>query len=131
MVIVLDTCAAFEIVFNGRKCDFYKNLVAEAEKVIAPSLFDAEVANVLWKYSKAGYIDENNAKLTSALALQLVDEYMPTSEIAVEALHEAIRLNHPVYDMYYMVLARRNAATLLTVDEKLKEICKANGVETL
>ena len=65
------------------------------------------------------------------LLLKLVDSYSDTSELAVEALHEAVRLNHTVYDLYYIVLARRNGAVLLTVDEKLKNVCTDCGVEVI
>lgn len=131
MTVVLDTCAGFEIAFKGEKFEKYSEIIEKAEKVIAPSLYDAEVANVLWKYAGTGYIDEQNARLTMALLMKLVDSYCDTSELAVEALHEAIRLNHPVYDLYYMVLARRNGAVLLSVDEKLKKVCQECGVEVV
>ena len=38
-------------------------------------------------------------------------------------------LRHPVYDMLYFVLARRNAATLFTLDRKLQQLCLDNGVD--
>ena len=131
MTVVLDTCAAFEIAFKGQNFQKYSEILEQAEKVIAPTLYDAEVTNVLWKYAKAGYIDEQNAQLTMALLLKLIDSYSDTSELAVEALHESIRLNHPVYDLYYMILARRNGAILLTVDEKLKKVCKECGIQVI
>lgn len=131
MILVLDTCAACQIILDGDKKQDYTDEIVSAEKVIAPSLFDAEIANVMWKYVKGGYMDEENAKLSMALAMQLVDEFVSTSEIAIEALHEAVRLNYSVYDVYFMVLARRNGATLLTSDEKLKRLCLDNGVNVL
>ena len=45
-----------------------------------------------------------------------------------EALIEAIRLDHPVYDLLYLVLARREGATLFTLDQKLQNLCLDNGV---
>ena len=107
------------------------NAVAGAEKVIAPTLFDSEVANVLWKYARSGAIDEENAKKTLAYLLQMVDEYTDTSELAIEALHEGIRLGHSIYDMFYLVLARHNGATLLTTDKKFKTLAKSLGVSVL
>jgi len=131
MTVVLDTCAAFEIIFHGEHYEKYAEIISKADKVIAPSMFDAEVTNVMWKYVRAGYVDIENAKLSLALGIQLVDEFVPIVELAAESLHEAIRLNHPVYDLYFMVLARRNGATLLTVDEKLKALCLDCGVTVL
>ena len=131
MIYVLDTCAAFEIAFHGPKYSLFMNAVASAEKVIAPTLFDSEVTNVLWKYARNGAIDEENARKTLAYLLQMVDEYTDTSELAIEALHEGIRLGHSIYDMFYLVLARHNGATLLTTDKKLKALAKTMGVSVL
>ena len=128
MNYVLDASAAFEIAFNRPRAEFYKKTVSEAQKVIAPHFFINEVTNVLYKYVRGGYLDEQNAQLTLSFILQLVDEYIDSEENAVESLHEAIHLNHPAYDMFYLTLARRNAAVLLTEDERLKTLCKAQGV---
>lgn len=59
----------------------------------------------------------------------LVDRFVPVEELLVEAIHEAIRNEHSVYSMVYFVLARRNAATLFTLDKRLRQICTANGVK--
>ena len=131
MIYVLDTCAAFDIAFHGPKYSPFMNAVAGAEKVIAPTLFDSEVTNVLWKYARNGAIDEENARKTLAYLLQMVDEYTDTSELEIEALHEGIRLGHSIYDMFYLVLARHNGATLLTTDKKLKALAKTMGVSVL
>ena len=128
MIYVLDTCAAFEVAFHGPKYSLFMNAVAGAEKVIAPTLFDSEVTNVLWKYARNGAVDEENARKTLAYILQIVDEYTDTSELAIEALHEGIRLGHSIYDMFYLVLARHNGAALLTTDKKLKALAKSLGV---
>ena len=58
----------------------------------------------------------------------LVSEFCEDDELVVEALSEAVRLNHPVYDLMYLVLARRHAATLFTLDRKLQQLCLDNGV---
>ena len=131
MIYILDTCAAFEIAFHGPEYSLFMNAVAGAEKVIAPTMFDSEVTNVLWKYARNGAIDEENARKTLAYLLQMVDEYTDTSELAIEALHEGIRLGHSIYDMFYLVLARHNGATLLTTDKKLKALAKSLGVSVL
>lgn len=128
MTVVLDASAAFEIAFNGANKAKYSAILEKADKVIAPEIFDSEISNVLWKYIKKGDVDEQNAQKSLLLMIQLVDDFFPTSELDVEALHEAIRLNHPVYDMYYFVLARRNAATLLTEDKKLQVLALDNGI---
>jgi predicted nucleic acid-binding protein len=39
-------------------------------------------------------------------------------------------LDHSVYDMIYLVLARRNNATLLTMDQRLVASAEKAGVNT-
>jgi predicted nucleic acid-binding protein len=46
-----------------------------------------------------------------------------------EAFNMACKLNHPVYDMLYLILARRNSAVLLTMDKKVKGAALKSGVE--
>ena len=130
MTYVLDTSAAFEVAFNLPKASLYKEYIAHADKIIAPHFFINEVTNVLAKYVRGGYLDEENAQVTLALILQYVDEYADSGENAVESLHEAIHLNHPAYDMYYLTLARRNAATLLTRDKVLQELAQKQGLKS-
>lgn len=130
MTYVLDTSAAFEVAFNLPNASLYKEYIAHADKIIAPHFFINEVTNVLAKYVRGGYLDEENAQLTLALILQYVDEYADSGENAVESLHEAIHQNHPAYDMYYLTLARRNAATLLTRDKILQELAEKQGLKS-
>ena len=131
MICVLDTSAAIEVAFNSGTAAAYKEILASADQVIAPHFFIAEVTNVLWKYVRMGVIDENNAQKTLVLVLQYVDAYIDCGENAVEALHEACRLQHAAYDMFYFTLARRNNAVLLTKDKKLAATALKQGVQVL
>lgn len=128
MTYVLDASAALEIAFQGPKSARYKELLENADLVLAPDLYQAEITNCVWKYLKASYIDEENAKITIAMLFKLIDSYSNTIEDSMEVLHEAARLNHSCYDMLYLVLARHNAATLLTCDQKLMNLAIDNGI---
>ena len=128
MTYVLDASAALEIAFQGPKAEHYKQLLMEADSVLAPELYQAEIANCVWKYLKAGYVDEENAKITVAMLFKLIDSYANAGEDSMEVLHEAARLNISTYDMFYFVLARHNAATLITCDQKLKNLAIDNGI---
>ena len=50
MIIVLDTSAAVEIVLQREHAIYLGRKVAEADWIIAPSLFIPEITNVFWKY---------------------------------------------------------------------------------
>ena len=64
-------------------------------------------------------------------AVALVNTFAPIRENYIEAYHEALRLKHSVYDMLYLTLARRNGATLVTLDEKLMHLCEDHGVDCI
>ena len=128
MTYVLDASAALEIAFNRPIAKHYKELLLNADSVIAPELFQSEVTNCVWKYLEAGYIDEENAKITVATIFQFVDGFYNAIDDSMEVLHEALRLNLSTYDMFYFVLARHNAATLITCDQRLKNLAIDNGI---
>ncbi len=90
-----------------------------------------ELANALSKYARSGQISTDDAIAMHEKGLSLIDRFIPTDELAREAIAESIRLKHSAYDMFYFVLARRNAATLFTLDKKLQDICLDNGVNCI
>lgn len=128
-MIVLDCSAAVEMV-RETPCGLgFRGLVLDGETVIASELFHAEVRNVFWKYTRAGFLSVDAAQRYIAQALDLVDEFVPIEQNAAESFVESVRQNHSVYDMLYLTLARRNAATLLTVDKKLVALCEKMGID--
>lgn len=128
MICVLDTSAAFEVALNGSHAEQFRSLLKEADTVISSSLYLAEIPNVIWKYVRAGQLSESDGSVLLAELYQYVDEFTDCPENAVESLHEAVRLGHPIYDLFFLTLARRNNATLLTMDKRLSDLAKELGV---
>jgi len=52
MIAILDVSAAIEIVLQRPLAEKFAAHVADADWVIAPSLFISEATNVFWKYQK-------------------------------------------------------------------------------
>ena len=127
-MIVLDCNAAVEMVRKTPRGRGFRSLMLKDEKVITSELLKAEVRNAFWKYVRADLLDADQAEVLVEKALDLVDEFVPLEDIAVESFAEAMRQNHPVYDLFYLTLARRNAATLFTADKKLAALCERMGV---
>lgn len=128
-MIVLDCSAAVEMARGAVRGDAFKNLALQGETVATSSLFQIEVRNAFWKYAKAGVMTAEEAKGRIEAALELADEFIPVEESIDESLMEAIRIEHPVYDMLYATLARRNAATLFTGDKRLVALCENMGID--
>ncbi len=130
-MIVIDCCAAVEIAKKTARGNALRTLMMNGEEAIAPDLFACEVANTAWKLCSFGHknIDEGRRLAKSALAQ--VDDLVPTNEYYEEAFTEACRYGHPVYDFFYLLLAKRNNATLFTVDKKLVALCEEMGVNVV
>lgn len=129
MIVVLDASAAIEIALSRHNAELYEMKIEKASKVMTSELYKAETANVLWKYNIAGLLNREEVQKRLRYCDELIDEYIDISENNEEALNEGIRMKHSVYDLLYLVIARRNGAILLTQDKKLNEIANEAGVE--
>jgi len=118
--LVLDASAVVRIIEGSPEAVVLHEALLEADLVIAPELMLTEVANALWRLQRAGQLDAATLQPLLARATALVDHIEPDRTLQPEALALATHLNHPVYDCLYLVLARREVATLLTVDQKLQ-----------
>lgn len=131
MIVVLDASAWIEIGLGRDKAQRYQESLEQASKVLTSDLYKAEVTNVLWKYVKAKLLTKDIALQRLQYCLDLVDEYIDITENNQESLIESIRIDHSVYDVLYLTIARRNGAVLITQDKKLKDIAKEQGIDIL
>jgi len=117
--LVLDASAVVRIVEGSPQAAAFQQAVLEAELVLAPELMLTEVSNALWRLQRAGQLQPEGLQLCLSRAAALVDQIEPDRHLQVEALALACHWDHPVYDCLYLALARREAAVLLTADQKL------------
>ncbi len=130
MKVVLDASAAIEIVLNRPEAGSLRLCLEQCSRVLSTDLYKAEVANTLWKYNKAGLLAKDTVLDLLKLCQNLVDDYFDIREFNEESLMESIHLDHAIYDMLYLTLARRTGSVLLTMDKKLRKIAESQGVET-
>jgi len=128
---VLDASAAVAAVLGQKRAEPLLDPLESATSLVAPDIFASEVANSFWKYVSHDELSSEKALLALEESISLVDEFVPTASIAAEALSEAIRLSHPVYDLCYAITARRSAATVLTLDARLARLLDRLGVRHL
>ncbi len=127
--LVLDASAALHVVTRSQQALLLVEQLKSAHLVLAPKLFCSEVANALWKYVKFGDLTKAAVIAQLAEALSLIDSFEQDDNLVVEALSGAIDSGHPVYDLTYLILARRFSATLLTMDKKMAELAKKLAIE--
>ena len=128
MIVVLDTSAAVEVVLQRESASRFAEILTQADLVLAPTLLITEVSNVFWKYQKFADYPQDACEKSIEHIIALADEYVSEVELYREAFSLGCMLDHPIYDMVYLVLARRNNAKLLTMDKKLISAAKKAGV---
>ena len=95
------------------------------DELLAPDLLFAEVGNILWKKQSRGEIDTAAAQLGARWLLQVPLQVHESSSLLADALALALQLQHPAYDCFYLALALRADAPLMTADKRLHGRCVA------
>ena len=127
-MIVLDASAAVRTVMD--KDSPFQAMLKTADLVIAPELIVAEVCSAFRKYVRARVLSSVEAEKLIERALSLVDQMQPLRELVPAVLALASRIDTSVYDIFYLALARRTGATLLTADLALRKAALGLGIET-
>lgn len=131
MIIILDVSAAVEIVLQRENGEHLLRHIESVEWVMAPGLFIPEVTNVFWKYYKFGNLSVEQCEKGIDFCIKLPDEYCDEKTMYKEAFTLGCHAAKPVYDMFYLVLARRNNGYLMTLDKTLVDIADRNSVRTV
>jgi predicted nucleic acid-binding protein len=85
----------------------------------APSLWEAEVSNVLWMAARTSVIDKPLALRRLGLAARLGIRSVPTRRLWRGALARALNSRTAAYDSLFVELAVRERKPLVTFDTKL------------
>ena len=125
---VLDASAALHVVMRLSSAEPIIERLEQATLVLVPQLYFSEAANALWKYVSSGQLSAEQAIERYQEVCLLPDQAISDQTLALEALNLASSHNHPVYDMIYAVLARRNACGVLSRDNRLAGLLESLGV---
>jgi predicted nucleic acid-binding protein len=128
---VLDASAAIEIVAERGRAKQFLDEIERSDAVIAPDLFVPEVVNAVWKHHHFEGLSVIAASQQMELAIELVDEMVPSCELFRDAFLLARNAKRPAYDMFYLALARRQDAVLLTSDTALKKEAVRLGIQVI
>ncbi|MEY4269351.1 MAG: hypothetical protein RLZZ58_567 [Pseudomonadota bacterium] len=94
--------------------------------LLAPDCMLAEFANAMFKKVRRAEIPQEQARQSVAILPSLVS-FLPTSALVAPALDLAMRINHPIHDCIFLVMAVQNDLPLITSDEKFVTRCRADG----
>ncbi len=130
MIVVLDANAGIEVSLDRAKADSIRNFLDQADRVITSELYKAETTNVMFKYVRSALLNQDQAIEKLNYCDSLVDEFIDIANTKEETLLESIRTGHSSYDLFYLTVARRFGARLLTLDKKLNDLANSWGLET-
>lgn len=122
-MVVIDANVAAALVVNLPWSKEARTEVLRDPNLIAPDLFTAELANVLWQNARNGALSQESALLGLHEIASIVS-VRPSSEISEDALRMGMINGHSVYDCLYLALAMRERISLLTADRKLAALAK-------
>lgn len=128
MIAVLDASAAVRTVMDAETP--FRAVLQAADLVIAPELIVAEVCSAFRKYVRVQAISRTQAEQSIERGLALVDKTQSLRELLPEVLALTLHSNSSVYDLFYLALALRTGATLLTADIALQQTAVRMGVDT-
>lgn len=129
MKLVMDASAAVEIALDGRQSAKLSAVVSSADVVLAPELLLAEVVNTVWKYHRFEKLELDKCERALKFVLQLVPVLVSHAELYSEAfLLSRAEPRRAAYDMFYLALAQREDAVLLTMDQSLKKEAARRGI---
>lgn len=113
--------------FAGEAGRFWRRV----SEPIAPALWEAELANVVWMAIRSGVIEANEGPKRLDLAAALGVREVPVRELWRGAVLRAVQSGTAVYDTLFVELASRERIPLATFDGRVlsafPEIAKRPG----
>lgn len=128
MSLVLDASVVAKWVIDEDGSDRASQLRNERD-LLAPSLIAAEIGSALWKAVQRRDIRADDALAAIQAVLRPFDRLVPIEELHARALEIAIDVKHPIYDCFYLALAKRENATVVTADKRLITAARKAKVE--
>ena len=96
-------------------------VLTSGQDLLVPDSFRAELANVVWQWSR-----KNTMPLTVALdvlgdADALITDAVGADSLWERALELSIEHDHPAYDTLFVALAESEGVNLVTYDQKVQK----------
>jgi predicted nucleic acid-binding protein len=129
LTLVIDASVAVKWVLPEAGSERALALRNAPDHLIAPTQVMAEVANAIWKYAKRGDLSSADAIAAVRMAAGPLARLVPLNELIEPSLEMAVRFRHPVYDCFYLAVAMREAAPLITADATQFELARQARIE--
>jgi predicted nucleic acid-binding protein len=129
MTLVVDASVAVKWVLPETGSQAAVALLEQDPDLTAPALVIAEIGNAIWRAVRSGAIRRSEATEGIEAALLCFQSLIPIEDLRIRALTLAIDLKHPIYDCFYLALAERESAPLVTFDEAMMAAARKANVK--
>jgi predicted nucleic acid-binding protein len=120
MKAVVDTnVIAYYLLGNAEFDEEVRRFWKGVRDTLAPAIWEAEIANVVWMSIRAGVLPETEGPTKLHLARRLGIHTIATTALWHGALLRSVHTGVAVYDTLFVELADREGAPLVTFDQRL------------
>ena len=128
-ILVVDPSVAVKWFFQEPGSDRAAELQDGDTEFIAPDLVVAEIGNAAWKRFLRKQISAADAVFTVRRAPSMFSSLVSVLELMEPAMSLSVDLSHPIYDCFYLALARRENAPLVTADQEMLAAARKAKIE--
>lgn len=121
MALIVDASVAIKWFVDEPGSGVARQLWRDQPDLLAPDLMVLEVCNAAWRKVRLGQASRAQAEQIAERLRQGIVDLRPTAPLAPRATEIALTVDHPVYDCFYLALAEREGAELVTADQRLNE----------
>jgi predicted nucleic acid-binding protein len=116
--MIPDASLVVPFLIEGDRTSIARSILASPRIFKAPDILVAEVGNALWLYERAA---SKRTEASGALLERIREsiDLIPCTELLEDAFAIALEIDHPMYDTFYVALARRDAVPMVTFDKRL------------
>lgn len=118
-VFVVDASVAIKWVLPENDSDVARRLFELPHSWLAPDLFFAEVANIVWKRIRRKELTPEEGRLLLGDVERIAIDAVPCRDLVEDALAIASAAGQTVHDSLYLALAIRMETQWITADERL------------
>ena len=119
MSLIVDASVAVKWLTDEDDSAIAEAVYLQGADLLGPDLLLAEVGNALVKKYRHGLVSQQAALQAIDAVPRYFRRLVSTVELAERATALAIELGHPIYDCFYLALAERERAPLVSADRKL------------
>lgn len=116
--------------YSAQSSDLIKSWDDAEERLIAPTLFEYEMATIVRRSVVTGQLEKGQASaVLTRLLNSRVETVAPSAALHRDALRLAERIGQSkAYDAHYLALAAREDAPFWTADKRLANATQAAGL---